>query len=508
MASPASAASPASPVDDSFIDDLIARRTQHGTSIQISGFADLNASQQTQVLARLREAEERGELVEPFDQRPIQEMLESLDCLTPPPPTEEEMIIENRDYEAKARRDLEAEGCPPCYPPDLQVPLQDIPEEYQKIISYWRLASLMKDVELLAQFRDWERFRAYQKRVRHEYGMPGKVFSEYVDYVNEVRQEYGLEGGDMRVRYSLEEKDRTLENWVEFQAYHIRYHLKELEKEARDRAAKKESLQRDLDSADAAISQKAARLISGNEPTWGYQDRELESEKYFLQWTEKQRIAMDSRHLTSDKVDHDDRIPLSKAVRRASVSDRRKRQPKRHSVLGDPGTSKRKQDVRRQKPKPAPPATDVSPPTSNASQVPDSPATNPRRAKTQKPRHLLAPQKISKAKRFRDTNGKSGAASRRRAIGQKRPSKAQSQPALAEVTTRSGRVSRPPVKWVPRPQSIQRPIVGYTTLIELWSDEWYGSDTSTSTVTPRPDTLSNRETLEYDPSNAAAKFTE
>jgi len=194
-------------------------------------------------------------------------------------------------------------------------------------------------------------------------------------------------------------------------------------------------------------------------------------ERYFLQWTEQRRMAMDPGYPTPVEEDHDARIALSKAVRRASASDRRKRQPKARSVLGEAGISKRKRYVRSWKPKiqdtvpkPAPPAMEFSPPTSDVSRIPDSSLTKPPRTKTQTPRRQPLPQKVSKAKRFGDANAKSVAASRRRAIGQKRSSDAQSprrpQPALVEVTTRSGRVSRPPVKWVPAWRAKYRKLLG------------------------------------------------
>jgi hypothetical protein len=267
----------------------------------------------------------------------------------------------------------------------------------------------------------------------------------------------------VRLRFSLEENDRKLENWIEFQAYHIHNGIEKFERELRDQNERKDALQKRADSADPTVSKEAVELMQNNQRTWKYRERELEMERYFLQWTEQQRMAMDPGYPTPVEGDRDDRVALPKAVRRASVSNRRKKQPKARSVLGKPGISKcqtQKRGVRRQKPKtpdttpkPTPPAMDFSPPTSNVSRIPDSPATKPRRTKTQPPRRQPPMQKVSKAKRFDNANAKSIAASRRRAIGQNRSLDAQSprrsQPALVEVMTRSGRVSRPPVKWVP-----------------------------------------------------------
>lgn len=440
------------PSYDSFIDDLLAHRTITGRTVKVPGFENLNEFQQARIIARLREAEERGELIPDFDQGPLEA---ALSCLTPPPPSKEQLIIEARGLEIKARQDLEAEGCPPCYPPDLKIPLRNIPQKYQRIIAYWELSGAQYAI-LMAQFRDWEEFREFQKRVRYDYGTLERPFSEYVDRVRKRRQRHGLEG-DVPLRFSLEEKDRRLENWIEFQAFHIRFSIEPLEKKISGQKAAMDSLQKKADSADATVSKKAAETIKFNQPAWKYQEQKLEMERYFLQWTEQKRVAMDPGYPSRVEVDRDDRVALSKAVRMASVSDRRKRQPKARSVLGEPRISKQKQDVRR-KPKmldtvPTPPAMDSSPPTSNVSRIPDSPATKSQRIKTRIPRRQPLLQKVSKAKQFDNTNTKSVAASRRRAIEQKRSSDAQSlrrsQPAMVEATTRSGRISRLPLKWVP-----------------------------------------------------------
>lgn len=52
------------------------------------------------------------------------------------PPLDEEENKEPRVLEAQARKELENEGCPPCYPPDLAIPLHSTPEKYQVIIRY------------------------------------------------------------------------------------------------------------------------------------------------------------------------------------------------------------------------------------------------------------------------------------------------------------------------------------------------------------------------------------
>lgn len=98
-------------------------------------------------------------------------------------------------------------------------------------------------MKLLAQFRDWEKFRDFQRRVRCDHGTPESPFSDYVDRVRECRQMHEL-GGDVRLRFSLDGKNRKLENWIEFQAYHIHIYIEKFEKKLGVQKAMMEDLQK------------------------------------------------------------------------------------------------------------------------------------------------------------------------------------------------------------------------------------------------------------------------
>lgn len=190
---------------------------------------------------------------------------------------------------------------------------------------------------LLAQLRDWEDFRKFQKRVRHYYRKPERHFNEFVDQVRGRRRRHGL-GEDVRLGFSLEEKDRELENWIEFQAFHIQFHIERLESKLDDLRTKFDDARKEADNADAAVSKRASEFIENYQSRIEYPEQKLERERYFLQWTEQQRMAMDTRYPTPVE---EDRVTLSRAVRRTSVSDCGKRQQKARSVLGKPGISKR-----------------------------------------------------------------------------------------------------------------------------------------------------------------------
>lgn len=140
---------------------------------------------------------------------------------TPPPNSEAEDIEETRSHEKRARKALNEDGCPPCYPTDLKFPLQKIPEEYRRIVSYWESLTATGYVVLCAQLSDWRDFRGYQGRVRRHY-LHGKTFPDFQDKVRDRRRRYGLKGD---VSLHLDPRlQNDLENWIEFQNYHLEIH--------------------------------------------------------------------------------------------------------------------------------------------------------------------------------------------------------------------------------------------------------------------------------------------
>lgn len=185
-------------------------------------------------------------------------------------------------------------------------------------------------------------------------------------------------------------------------------------------------------------------VIKFNQAAWKHQKQKLEMERYFLQWTEQQRMAMDPQYLAPIEENRE----LSNKIRKFFVSCRRKRQSKTCSVLGKPKISKQKQKSKIPNTASKSISMDFSPPTNNVSPVPDNSAPKLGRVKTQTPRHQPSSQNISKAKRLNSANARSRAVSQKR-----RSSDTQSLPQFpssqVEVMTHSGRVSRPPVKWVP-----------------------------------------------------------
>ena len=66
-----------------------------------------------------------------------------------------------------------------------------------------------------------------------------------------------------------------------------------------------DSLREKANSADTTVSKHATEIIRFNQPTWKYQEQNLEMERYFLQWTEQKRMAIDPGYPSPVKVDHD-----------------------------------------------------------------------------------------------------------------------------------------------------------------------------------------------------------
>lgn len=73
---------------------------------------------------------------------------------------------------------------------------------------------------LRAQLSDWQKFRAFQGRVRRYYRQ--RPFNEIVDKVCERQRRHKV-GGDVHLQVDVEQQGR-LEKWMEFQDYHLQLH--------------------------------------------------------------------------------------------------------------------------------------------------------------------------------------------------------------------------------------------------------------------------------------------
>lgn len=347
-----------------------------------------------------------------------------LEELTPPPDPEED-AEECRILEAQARQDLENDGCPPCYPPELDVPVRDPPEELRQIIEYWRSRTSGDDVVLCAQRSDWRRFREWQQRVRLRYR--NRPFSTFLDNVRERRQRHGLDG-DVELLLDWQQQSRE-QTWIEFQDYHLRLH-------------ESQTMERD----ELRETRLAPLRLE-------YAERTLRQHEVLMSWIEQRRVLMKTPPAT----------PVGKGSADLNSSPALQRRSKRlnpPSVLGKVRVSKstthgqdkvRKCTSTAPARKPSSADTAGSTPPMSACREP-----RPRRAKEKALSQLLS-QKVAKASRATETVVKppfrkqSGAAgSIRQCARPPRPSAShplQSTPKI--IRTRSQRISREPVRWVP-----------------------------------------------------------
>ena len=174
--------------------------------------------------------------------------------------------------EDQARKDLEREGCPPCYPLDLSFS-QDIPKSYQRIIDYWKSLPGTGDVVLCAQLSDWKQFRGSQRASRRNRDLAAQVQKRRKPHQTE---------DDVHLRPSLERQSR-LKTWGEFQAYHLCFH-ESLEKRRQDlklAVARREVEGPEDESEEAPLLQ----MLQANE-------KKLERHGDLLKWIEQERLKM------------------------------------------------------------------------------------------------------------------------------------------------------------------------------------------------------------------------
>ncbi|KAL9013831.1 MAG: hypothetical protein Q9173_001498 [Seirophora scorigena] len=385
-----------------------------------------------------------------------------------PPPDPEEDDAEIRVLEAQARQDLERDGCPPCYPPHLDVPVRNPPEEYEQIIGYWQSFTSTDDVVLGAQRADWEKFRHTQRSLRHRYR--NKSFSIFVDEVRARRRAHGLDDNvQLLLDPQLQSRQQT---WIEFQDYHLTLHewlekkqdkqqkrwedfprrLREWQEKNRDEG------QKDWDdtqkkAGDTVVMQGFEHVATSN---LEYAKRNLRWHEAMLCWIEQRRLAMDPQPLTPVKEGSGDQ-------NLSSVRQRRSKRPNTPAVLGEVRVSKstpKRQSMRTRATKAAT-STPISvdsavTTTSSTQQLPRRREVKPRRAKENELGQLL-PQKVAKPTRFADTVTKSQSRTqcsgdgpiRDRAKPQRRSATQRLHLTSRIIKTRSQRISRQPVRWAP-----------------------------------------------------------
>ena len=363
--------------------------------------------------------------------------------------------------ESQARKDLEEEGCPPCYPTDIEFPLQDPPDKYQKIISYWQSIMGNQYEVLYAQLLDWKQFRRFQTRNRRHY-LHLKTLSAFEDKIRKRRQRHNVEWL-VRLQPELENQSR-LADWIEFQDYHFQRHEK-IAKEIEDSKAQLADAWKRTEVGDAVNLKRAAQDVEAYQHKMEYAELRLRKHSILLQWIEQERIIMGGGHLRLVKRDLDDEDGASRGVRRTLTRSHQKRQPKARSLLSpiQAGLWKprpNKPNMQRQMhmlPNVEPVIVDLASRQKSVSGILDGREAKCRGIK--KGRTALRPfrsQRVSKVKRSAEANAKVPSAPQLHKVRQKQLDQARCKQENTSqspyctpmvVKTRSGRESRRPARW-------------------------------------------------------------
>ena len=193
-----------------------------------------------------------------------------------PPVDSQEAFEEQREHEMKAREELRADGCPPCYPADVDISMGDVPEVHRDGVEYYRLSTSWGEEVLPQQLVQWRRFRAVQQDTRRRYG---QKFNRYLANLRERRRMHNL-SADISLLQDHTLQD-SLQTWVEFQDVCIQGHD----------ATVIELKEFDAVSEYNGYADGSARFL---------RDR-LARHKGLLRWVENQRLVMGAHANTHEQ---------------------------------------------------------------------------------------------------------------------------------------------------------------------------------------------------------------
>lgn len=252
---------------------------------------------------------------------------------------------------------------------------------------------------LCAQLSGWQEFRASQTRTRRHYRT--RLFSELIDEISERRRRHKV-GGEVRLLLDPKQQSR-LENWMEFQNYHLK-RFEQFEKKWDDLRKELDDAVKKVEDTDTAGYERAAEDVEIIQQILKNAERDLERHKVLLEWIEQERQAMNPGYLTPVE-DNNDQDIASKAVRRTSPRNHQKKRPETSTVLGKARVTKAKPKKRKMQTQQLE-APAIKPTVQNSNAIkPSSIPQAPKRQRTKKetPLRQLHPQRVSKAKSFAGT---------------------------------------------------------------------------------------------------------
>ncbi|KAK1809586.1 hypothetical protein LTR12_016062 [Friedmanniomyces endolithicus] len=136
-----------------------------------------------------------------------------------PPVDPQEAAEDQRNNEVKAREELERDGCPPCYPANVDISSTEGLEGHRDGVEYYMISTSEGNEVLPQQLQHWRRFRVYQPEVRDRYG------GNFHDYVGNVRTRLRNYNPSIDVTlFQDPARQDRVQDWVEFQDFCIQGH--------------------------------------------------------------------------------------------------------------------------------------------------------------------------------------------------------------------------------------------------------------------------------------------
>ena len=135
-----------------------------------------------------------------------------LQDLTPPPEDEPTILEEARAHDRRAREELTAMKCPPCYSPTYEPPLSSVTEPQLGAVEYFKDHAPYTGAVLAAQLEHWKAFRRYQERLRRSFTRFG-----IREYASKVRKKWPSKKIPRTFSLKLDHTRQTmLEDWTEY----------------------------------------------------------------------------------------------------------------------------------------------------------------------------------------------------------------------------------------------------------------------------------------------------
>lgn len=292
---------------------------------------------------------------------------------------------------------------------------------------------------LTAQLFNWRLFCKFQDQVRQYYLKRG-TFPDFVEEVRDRRRRHGLEV-DMCLLADPKQQSR-LENWIEFQNYHLMLHER-IEIEENDKREERDAARKELEKSGLEDAEELDFLKGKTNCS----QHKVEEHAKMLEWIEQQRKAMVAEQAASvhaPKYRERSSIPTLRGGRKRNQKCRSPLGPVRSAVLKSPKQNALRSSKRNES-QPAKNTTANPNIPHRRSRISKSKARSPRRGERSTLLSPFNPQKVVKTiKRGYRGNISTKKNAKPQNTGQSNSQKPGQDCAAIVVTTRNGRKIKTP----------------------------------------------------------------